>query len=332
MKRLILIVLVVCFTSRVLCQGTPEAILAKISPSEVFVAGNLGQSAAHTFANAYAKDELAEMLTHETPLVRVYAYWALALRYHDYHRFLSMVYLDTSLVEMQQLQCRYIEPKPVGELVFKITDNLNKYFGNFETNKHLLDSLALFCSDRTLLCSHKFFYYDRIVRLMNISPKKEFYHALRERAMKGEIQSIIGLSQYQYEEDLPLILSLYNTEDHKWIYGLICTQNFPHPDLVNEVLAIYDKQLLAIPSRATVIPTMLKINIPMITERLNYLVDNYYKHQALGTYLWVNVKSDKSHPLRKALVRKIGFRRLEKSLSESKQGWRRPGVPKTENK
>jgi hypothetical protein len=67
---------------------------------------------------------------------------------------------------------------------------------------------------------------------------------------------------------------------------------------------------------------MIKIDSPLIRERLDYLINNYSKHIELAITLWIYVKHDKSHPLRKALVSKVGFKRLEKQLVQKMEIWR----------
>lgn len=253
-----------------------------------------------------------------SPLVKLYSFWCYVQSDNsDYRTYFPELVTDTFKVEYYQTGCVRFGPREVGSFIFNIAENLYGTYGNSKTYPDYLDSMAL------ELQSYEGIRGNINCRLMNIKAPENLYEKLREKAKKGDVPAIIGLSSYNKEQDIPIIKELLKPNTTSMFYGLKCVDKFPHKSFEDDILGIYYLQLnqkhpLTFHS---VCKVLRKYKSPKVEEAFTELISYPVKYYFQTIILWHSFDEIKEneHPIKKRLLNKLGIKEIERRSKEYKE-------------
>lgn len=183
--------------------------------------------------------ELKYLTSHKNPVVRCYAFQALADRnnseifeilidhLNDDENVSTFIGCIVSSQLVGDFFLNAVNPKYIPETEYELN----------ERNQRILDSLVLFETDAKLLA--------RSWLLQDVEPKPAYYEKLKEVYVKEkDPYSLIALARYKKEEDQELITSwLENDETNKQSIGLKAISNWPDAFFYPFVEMIHEQEI-----------------------------------------------------------------------------------------
>lgn len=250
-----------------------------------------------------------------SPLVKIYAFWDYVQRDNsDYRNYFPELVTDTFKIEYFHNGCVNFGPRAVGSFIFDIAENLHGSFGKYKTYPDFLDSMAL------ELQSYEGIRGNINCRLMNIEAPEKLYRKIQEKARLGDIPSVIGLSSYNKEQDIPIIKEHLKPNVHSLLYGLMCVEKFPHESFEDDILAIYySKMNQKHPLIFNLVcEIMRKYKSQKIEAAFTELISNPEKYYFQTIILWhsFDVIKECDHPLKKRLLKALGKKEIERRSEE----------------
>ena len=259
--------------------------------------------------------DLVELMQTENSLEKIYGFWGYVRKENgDYRKYFPALVRDTAKVSEAFQQCNWKYPTAVGKYVFDIAEDLRGY-GGYVTFPEFLDSMAF------EIASYEDIRGNINCRIMNLQAPPNLYDKVRERALKGDTPAIIGLSSYQKEQDIPIIINLLQTEyPHHILYGLMCVEKFPHPAFEKDILSIYYRLMnKQYPLGFSYLCQILrKYNTLEAEKAFSTVISNPDKYPNQFVLLWLSFErsNEHSHPMRTRMEKSIGKNEIKKRVAE----------------
>ncbi len=266
--------------------------------------------------NNLSTQDLIQLMQSENSLEKIYGFWGYVRKENgDYRIFFPEMVRDTATVSEDFQQCNWQPPTAVGKYVFDIAEDLGGY-GGYVTYPEFLDSIAL------EITSYEDIRGNINCRIMNLQAPPKLYVKVRERALKGDIPGIIGLSTYKNEEDIHVIKDLLNKSDYL-LYGLMCVEKFPHPAFEKDLLSIFYRQMnQKYPLLFSYLCEILrKYTSQNVEKAFSELISNPDKYPNQIVLLWLSFErnNELNHPMRTRIEKNIGKKEMKKRVIEFKK-------------
>lgn len=193
----------------------------------------------HEIKKIATEDELIRLCNHKNPVVRSYAFIALAEQKSNKTFEILLSHLTDTEYVISHLGCIRDEQK-VGDFFIEVVTaqypNPTGYKLS-QKEKIYLDSALIF---------NPLIRLDSKLSIFKRNKSKEEYYKLLKQYYEGEKKWIylVQIAKYQKNEDINLILSLLNDNDLKeQKLGLTAVQFFPHIDFFPSIEKIYQRQI-----------------------------------------------------------------------------------------
>jgi hypothetical protein len=234
-------------------------------------------------------NDLLVLTDYKNPVVRCYAFYALAEQKHDsVYSILFRHLCDTS--EVETLFGCIGSSEKVGDYFFETVYPMSKVQDTLLTSTqiHQIDSALLFGTNNKI--------YARSWLLTKTLPKMELYKRIKEIAINEHLpESILALARFKNKDDIPLIRQYLNNEESRY-YALYGVREFPdtafYPELLNIFEQNWKEKYYDYPEWRILMQSLVKYPIDKtlaLFERI-LITDDKFRNETLSRYLTIAIK------------------------------------------
>ena len=183
-----------------------------------------------TFQNSVLLDELKILIHHNSPIVRVYSFWALSSK--DYNQSFDVLIKNINNRNILCYPSHDTEISFEGYLYYRIW---NKNHKPTENQRNIIDSLII----------HNETAIPLFEALNNFKPDKSHYNRIKELTLSQDYinrYTVIALAKYHCKEDVPIILKFIDNEETK-SHAFVAIAEFPDISFYNILKSFLSKEI-----------------------------------------------------------------------------------------
>lgn len=230
-------------------------------------------------------DELMLLSSHTNPVVRCYAFQALVHRKVDVFPILLQHLKDDERVET--LEGCIGGTEKVGDYFINTVMPGYADEGSYEMSARQLTELdSILINDKTVKVSRK------ESLLSTIRPNQKFYKQIRELAIQGNPEAVLGLARFRNPLDIDIIKNLFSDNENSY-YAIYAAREFPHESFYPYLVAAFENEwsqkLYSYPKWRIIYQALAKYPTTETYELFDRTINtnNNFRSQTLGTYLLI---------------------------------------------